>query len=60
MKKVKISLRFASWLDILDIPSSIPYILFKLKEIKKNKVLSLKQHTIRLLRGNTTLILFHF
>ncbi len=35
--KVKISLRFVSFLDILDIPlSCIPYILFKLEEIKKS------------------------
>ncbi len=35
--KVKISLRFVSWLDILDIQlSHIPYILFKLEEIKKS------------------------
>ena len=35
--KVKISLRFVSWLDILDLPlCSTPYILFKLEEIKKS------------------------
>jgi hypothetical protein len=35
--KVKISLRFVSLLDILDIQlSRIPYILFKLEEIKKS------------------------
>jgi hypothetical protein len=33
---VKISLRFLSWLDILVIkPCPIPYILFKLEEIKR-------------------------
>jgi len=36
MTKVKISLRFVSWLDILDILiGSIPYILLKLEEIKR-------------------------
>jgi len=40
-EKVKISLRFVSWLDILDVPlCSIPYILFKLEEIKKSEVIS--------------------
>jgi len=35
--KVKISLRFVSWLEILDIAHcTIPYILFKLEEIKKS------------------------
>jgi hypothetical protein len=44
---VKISLRFVSWLDILDIPAcSIPYILFKLKEIKKDEVISIGLHAI--------------
>lgn len=47
MKKVKISLRFVSYLDIQDIPlCSIPYILFKLKEIKKDEVISPRQHAL--------------
>jgi hypothetical protein len=43
---VKISLRFVSWPDMLDIPQgSIPYILFKLEEIKKDEAISLREHT---------------
>jgi len=35
-------------LDILDIPlCSIPYILFKLEEIKKNEAISLREHAIK-------------
>lgn len=48
---MKISLRFVSWLDILDILlGGIPYILFKLEEIKKSEVISPRQHIVRLLR----------
>jgi hypothetical protein len=35
-------------LDILDTPTcSIPYILFKLEEIKKGEAISLREHTIQ-------------
>ena len=58
---MKISLRFVSWLDILDIPAcSIPYILFKLKEIKKDEVISIGLHAILLYAIGCTLIPFHF
>jgi hypothetical protein len=47
---VKISLRFVSWLDILNmLLSGISYILFKLKEIKKSEVNSSCQYIFRLL-----------
>ncbi|MDB5202768.1 MAG: hypothetical protein JWQ27_2177, partial [Ferruginibacter sp.] len=45
--------------DILDIPlSSIPYILFKLEEIKKSEALSLCQYAKMLLGTRTALTLF--
>jgi hypothetical protein len=45
---VKISLRFFSWLDILDIlAGSIPYILFKLEEIKKSEAFSPREHAFK-------------
>jgi hypothetical protein len=35
-------------LDILDTPhGSVPYILFKLKEIKKGEAFSLQQHALK-------------
>lgn len=46
MKSEKSPFRFVSWLDILDIKLClIPYILFKLKEIKKSEVISTVEHT---------------
>jgi hypothetical protein len=40
--------------------SRISYILFKLEEIKKSEVISLRQYTFWLLRRQFTLTLFHF
>jgi len=39
---------FCLLVDILDIPRcSIPYILFKLEEIKKNEAISLREHALK-------------
>ena len=41
---------FCLLLDILDIPpGSIPYILFKLEEIKKEEAVSPRQHALKLI-----------
>ena len=46
-------------LDILDIKrSSIPYILFKLQEIKKSEAISPWEHTLKAVGKNRALTLF--
>ena len=58
--KVKISLRFVSWLDILDIGLQlIPYILFKLEEIKKDEAISLRLHANKLFEQDLLSSPFH-
>jgi hypothetical protein len=58
--KVKNLPPFALLVDILDIQQShIPYILFKLEEIKKDEVSSIGQHASMLFAIGFTLTLFH-
>jgi hypothetical protein len=47
-KSEKTPLRFFSWLDILDTPTcKVPYILFKLEEIKKDEAISIPEHALK-------------
>ena len=59
---MKISLRFVSWLDILDMPScNIPYILFKLEEIKADEAPFLCENMLlKLFSRRCALTRFHF
>ena len=50
---------FCLLVDMLDMGHcSIPYILFKLEEIKKDEAISLREHALKLLKRECALTLF--